>query len=198
MENAAIYIGKETVRSGTSAEVADTLLTAMGAAGLTVPATYVEDGKRRGRGPQSAWARLMANLDGVDQIVVATATDLPGWTVADLLKLLDTLREAQVSLYCHAEAVGSYNGSQALLDLIAAYRRAKLSQAIRRGQERARAAGRHIGRPAIPASIRRRVQEALAAGAPIRSTARKFGLSPASIVSIRKAELLDYETGLAA
>lgn len=198
MKKIAIYIGKRSISSGTSADVADTLRAALERDGAAVTAILVEDGSRRGRGPQTAWGRLMADLDRVDQIVVPTVGDLPGWAAADVLRLLDTLRQAGVGLYCDAEGIGTEEGPTAILDLISAYRRAKLGQAIRRGQERARAAGRHIGRPPIPASLRRRVQAALDAGGAVRSTARQFGLSPASIINIRQMARQDHANRMAA
>jgi DNA invertase Pin-like site-specific DNA recombinase len=130
-------------------------------------------------------------LGGIDQVVVQSAGDLPGRKVHDLLNFLDRLKDHGVGLYLVTEDIDTGNGAAfTLLEIVEAYRRAKLSQAIRAGQARALAAGKMIGRPQIPASVRRRIVAALAHGdtsVGIRSTARKFGVSPATVINIRNA-----------
>ena len=70
--------------------------------------------------------------------------------------------------------------------MIAAYRRARLSEAIRGGQAKAVAAGKRIGRPIVPAGVEDRTQKALADGRGIRLTVRQFNVSPASVINIRR------------
>jgi hypothetical protein len=69
----------------------------------------------------------------------------------------------------------------------AVYRAAKLSQAIRRGQARALAAGKRIGRLLVPVGVRRSIQASLLENCAIRSTARRFNVSPASVINVRKS-----------
>jgi DNA invertase Pin-like site-specific DNA recombinase len=73
-----------------------------------------------------------------------------------------------------------------LLDVIGAYRRAMLSEAIRGGQAKDVATGKRIGRPIAPPSVEDRTQKALADGRGIRLTARQFNVSPASVINIRR------------
>jgi DNA invertase Pin-like site-specific DNA recombinase len=51
------------------------------------------------------------------------------------------------------------------------------------------AAGKRIGRPQVPPQIRDRVRANLADGHGIRSTARKFKISPASVINIRAVQV---------
>ena len=74
-----------------------------------------------------------------------------------------------------------------VLDLVAAYRRAKRSEAIKRAQSLARAAGKHIGRPAIPETVRRRIAATLVEGGGTREAARRYKVSPAFVSSVRKS-----------
>jgi DNA invertase Pin-like site-specific DNA recombinase len=106
--------------------------------------------------------------------------------VSDLLKIFATFRDHDVSLYLGHEGINTGSAGSALLDIIQAYRRAKLSQAIKTGQAKALAAGKRIGRPTIPKVVVTRIQASLANGGGIRSTARKFNVSPASIINIRR------------
>jgi Resolvase, N terminal domain len=94
--------------------------------GDTVIATYFDDARMTGRGKYAGWRSLIVSLGTVDQVMLANAGDLPGRQVADLLKTLWILRDHGVGLYLHNEGIDTSSASFALLDIIAAYRRAKL------------------------------------------------------------------------
>jgi DNA invertase Pin-like site-specific DNA recombinase len=156
--------------------------------GGVVVGTYVDDLRIKGKGKNSEWRRLLADLDQVfDQIVLADVGDLPCKSVTDVLGVLATLTQHGVSVAVPSLGIDTSTGSPAILALVAAYRRAKLSQAIRKGQAKAKQAGRRIGRPPIPPGVRRRIEAALAEGGGIRPTARRFNVSPASVVSIQRS-----------
>ncbi len=181
-----IYISGHSAQPESTAEA---LRQAVEHRGDVVAGTFIEHvapGTRQGR--QAGWKTLLANLDGVDQVVVQSAADLPGRTIKDLLAILGRLRDHGVDLLLVAEGIDTAEGSAfILLDLVASYRRAKLSQAIRAGQHKALAAGKKIGRPEVPASLRRRIRSALSDGAGIRPTARRFGVSPSTVQNLRAA-----------
>jgi DNA invertase Pin-like site-specific DNA recombinase len=146
--------------------------------GDTVRAMYVDDGRMTGRGKYAGWRALIANVGTVDQIVLTNAGDLPGKQVTDLLKTLGVLGDHGIGLYLHTEGIDTSSGSFALLDMIAAYRRARLSEAIRGGQAKAVAAGKRIGRPIVPPGVEDLTHKALADGRGIRLTARQFKPGP--------------------
>jgi DNA invertase Pin-like site-specific DNA recombinase len=159
---------------------------ALGGIVVAASADHVAEDRHKRR--NSGWRSMLANLDGVDQIAMASAGDLPGKTVKDLLRLLATLRDHGVGLLLMDEGIDTGNGSAfTVLDIVEAFRRAKLSQAIRRGQAKALAAGKIIGRPEVPSSIRHRIQAAIASGGGIWPTARRYGVSPASVINIRRS-----------
>jgi DNA invertase Pin-like site-specific DNA recombinase len=154
-----------------------------------VVAIYTDDGSVAGKGRNAGWRRLMANLGEIDEIVIGNVGDLPGTTVKDLLAVLETVRGHGVNLV--VGDIDTSTGASAVLDLVAAYRRAKRGQAIKRGQDRGRRLGRHIGRPAIPEIMRRRIAATLAeGGGAIRATARRHNVSPAFVVSVKKSMAL--------
>ena len=173
--------------SGTSGEPPEHLRQIAERRGDAVVATYVDHAQVTERGKYAGWRSLIANLGTVDQIVLAEAGDLPGKHVADLLKTLGVLRDHDVGLYLHADGVDTSNASFALLDIIAAYQRAKLSDAIRAGQAKAVAAGRRSGRPIVPLEVQDCIRTALAEGRGIRPTARIFNVSPASVINTRRS-----------
>jgi DNA invertase Pin-like site-specific DNA recombinase len=179
-----LYISGQPCSAGTSSELFDCLKRAVEERGDVVVATF-SDHDAQGR-RKTGWNALLANLDAVDQVAVASAADLPGKTVNDLLRLLRTLRDRDVDLFLLTEGIDTASGSAAVLDLVSAFRSAKLSAAIRRGQDRARAAGKIIGRPAIPPVTLACIQACLRQGGGVRPTAKKFGVSPASVATAKK------------
>jgi DNA invertase Pin-like site-specific DNA recombinase len=151
-----------------------------------IVASYTDDGSLTGRGKFSGWRKLLANLDGADLVIMDGAGDIPGKTVADLFKILGTFQEHGISLRLHRESIDAGDGAAAVLSLIAAYRAAKLSEAIKHGQAKAMAAGKKIGRPEVPPLVQNRIREALADGGGVRPTARRFKVSPAYVVNVRR------------
>jgi DNA invertase Pin-like site-specific DNA recombinase len=186
-KRAAIYFRQYSGPDGTDQELLDNLCQAVEDRGDLLVATYTDDGRIIGRGKYTGWRRLLADLDGIEQIVLADTGDLPGKSVNDLLAVLATLTAHDVSIVVPREGIDTSNGPAALLALVAAFRRAKLSAAIRAGQGKARQQGRHVGRPPIPENVRRRIVADLVRGAGIRPTARKFAVAPGSVVNIRQA-----------
>jgi DNA invertase Pin-like site-specific DNA recombinase len=160
--------------------------------GDIVVATFVDNRLIEGKGKNVAWRRLLADLSQIDQIVLADVGDLPGKTVKDLLGILAALTDQSVSVLVPGPGIDTSTGPAAILALVAAYRRAKLSQAIKRGQDRARATGKRIGRPSIPAGVRRRILAALAEGGGVRPTGRKFNVSPASVMTIKQSMQVSF------
>lgn len=185
----SIYLRLNSPASGTDQGLISVLQQAVEDRADMVAGVYTDDGRITGKGRNQAWRRLLTDLHSIDQIVLSDAGDLPGRTVNDLLNIMAVLTANAVSILVPHLEIDTSTGSAAVLELVRAFRRAKVSQAIRRGQEKARAAGRHIGRPPIPMSIRRRIVAALAEGNGIRPTARRFGVGAASVVTIRQEML---------
>jgi DNA invertase Pin-like site-specific DNA recombinase len=179
-------VQRVVIYSGTQPELLPELRQSVERHGAIVVAVYLDDARITGRGKYAGWRRLLANLDAVDQVALTHAGDIPGKTVNDFLKILSILRDHGVGLYVHSEQIDTASSGFALLDLIRAYRRAKLSQAIRSGQAKALAAGKRIGRPTVPRGNGSRLQAALTEGGGIRPTARRFNVSPASVFNIRR------------
>jgi putative DNA-invertase from lambdoid prophage Rac len=186
MARTVIYFRRSFAPNRTDRELSDNLARAIHDRGDILVATYTDDGRITGKGKHAGWRRLLAEAGGIEQIVLADPGDLPGKTIADLLGLLATLTAHGVSLAVPSQNINTNTGPAAILSLVGAYRRTKLSQAIRLGQQRARAAGKHVGRPPIPEPVRRRIVADLTKGTGIRPTAKKFGVAPASVVNIRQ------------
>jgi hypothetical protein len=194
MIRAAIYYRKPPSHHSSGVDLGWDLQQAVEDRGGVVVATYIDDEGATTRTRNAHWKALLANLDAIDQVIIASAGDLPAKSVKSLLKVLGTLRDNSVGLYLHREGIDTSCGSVfTVLDIGEAYRRGKLSQAIRIGQARSVAAGKVIGRPRIRPGVVTRIQTCLAEGAGIRSTARRFKVSPASVVNIRRSSVMNLE-----
>jgi DNA invertase Pin-like site-specific DNA recombinase len=178
-----VYSRQSSIRNEPEAHL---LRAAVESRGDTVIATFTDDPTILGKGKYTGWRALIVSLDQTDQVFVSSVGDLPGRTVADLLKILSVLNEHGVGLFLSREAINTDDGAAAILALTTAYRAAKRSEAIRVGQAKARMAGKRLGRPRISNRIGRQIQTDLASGAGIRPTARKYNISPASVINIRR------------
>jgi hypothetical protein len=183
MKRTAIY-ARQVVPG---AEVLSDLRRAVEDRGDTIVASFADDGRIVGRGKYAGWNALVSILNDVDEVAIPDAGHLPGRTVADLLKLLVILHKRGVGLIVSNLRIETAGANFDLLDLVKAYRSAKLSQAIRSGQAKAVAAGKRIGRPIVPVSIQAGIRNALADGSGVRPTARRFNVSPASVINIRRS-----------
>src|SRR5665213_2772964 len=83
--------------------------------GDTVIATFCDDPSITGRGKYAGWRALVASLDQTDLVLVGSAGDLPGRSVADLLKILGILSEHGVGLCLHREGIRTDDGAAAIL-----------------------------------------------------------------------------------
>jgi DNA invertase Pin-like site-specific DNA recombinase len=162
--------------------------------GDVVFGVFIDGARIEGKGKNAAWRRLLDSLDQIDQIILNDPGDVPA--VRDFLAVLTTLSAYDTSILVPKMGIDTANGCAAVLDLVAAYRRAKKSAAIRRGQERAKKAGKHVGRPPIPMNVRRRILAELGAGSGVRSTAKRYGVSAGYVAAAKKA--MSADTGMMA
>jgi DNA invertase Pin-like site-specific DNA recombinase len=173
-------------QAGTFQELHRNLTQTVENRGDQVVGSFVDYGAEvRLRQRNIGWKTILASLDGVDQVAVISAADLPGKSVRDLLKLLDDLRDHGVGLFLLTEGIDTTNGSAfTVLEIVRAYRRAKLSQAIKIGQAKAVEVGKVIGRPVIPPGLQARIRTCLEQGGGIRATAKRYGVSPGTVINI--------------
>jgi DNA invertase Pin-like site-specific DNA recombinase len=161
--------------------------------GDTILGIVADDQAIVGRGKYAGWRAVVSELAQIDQIVVNSAGDLPGKSVRDLLEILATLHDYGVSLISSRDGIDTGTGSGSVLYLVAAFRAAKRSEAIRRGISKARIEGKVIGRPSVSDDVRRRIQDAIANGGGIRATARRYGVSPATVINIQRIMTVEPE-----
>jgi DNA invertase Pin-like site-specific DNA recombinase len=113
-----------------------------------------------------------------------------GGGLDDLVKLVALMVQAKVDLIAEAEGIDTtLPEGRAWMVTIASlqrYQQAMRSRKARAGQHRAKDAGVRFGRPSVPDAIIHNVRKALTDGAGIRPTARKWGVSPARVLSEKR------------
>ena len=180
MQRTAIY-------TRTSAEPENDLRRKVEAGGDVVVGVFADHAPGRRR--YAGWRSLMSSLDQIEQIALNDVGDLPGRGVKDFLAILRALADHGVNIVVPALSIDTSDGMVAVIALIAAYRRAKLSQAIRIGQRRS---PKRIGRPPIPLSVRRRIMAALLKISKFeRRPAASTGA--ATVSALKKSMALDFD-----
>ena len=118
-------------------------------------------------------------------MVAAWSVDRLGRSLGDLVSFLNELRSAGVGLYLHQQALDtSTPAGRALFQMMgifAEFERAMIVERVRAGMSRARASGKHLGRPALPEAVRKAIIDASMTGASRRSIARQLSIGDATV-----------------
>ena len=115
-----------------------------------------------------------------------------GRSLRDLLALLEDMRAKGVDLYLEKQGLDTSTPSGRLMfQMVGAFsefERAMISERVKSGMARARANGRHVGRPGLDAELRKQIKAALAAPgrSGVRASAREYGISPTTVQSISR------------
>jgi DNA invertase Pin-like site-specific DNA recombinase len=127
---------------------------------------YVDHGisGAKGREKRPAFDRLCKDAKhGKLDLVAAWSIDRIGRSLAHLVAFVDEMREANVGLYLHQQQVDTSTAAgRAFLQMagiFAEFERNTLIERINAGIARARAQGKHIGRPPVSSATERRIRE---------------------------------------
>ncbi|MBO0906191.1 recombinase family protein [Jiella sonneratiae] len=141
---------------------------------------------------REGFARLVDRLEAGDVLVV-TRLDRLGRNAMDVRATVEALAGRGVRTHCLA--LGGVDLSSAagrmtmgVINAVAEFERDLMIERTRAGLDRARGAGKRLGRrPSLSAPARREVTERLAAGASVSELARRHGVSRTTIRRIREA-----------
>lgn len=172
------------------------------ARGWVITGIYEDHGvsgaKARQQRPQLD--RLLKDaVRGRFDLLAAWAVDRLGRSLQDLVATLGDLQAAGVGLYLHRQAVDTSTPSGramfGMLGVFAEFERAMIQERVKTGLERARRAGKVLGRPRIMVDPEQ-LQAALQAGHSIRQTAAVLGITPSKVQRLmREAALVAAQGG---
>lgn len=160
--------------------------------GWTVVARFVDNGVSgaKGREQRPAFAALHKAITRreIDQ-VMAWSVDRLGRSLQDLISFLAEMQAAKVDLYLHVQGLDtSTPAGRAMFQMMgvfAEFERAMIVERVKSGLARARAQGKQLGRPQIPAETEAKIRASLSAGTGIGKTARLCGVGTGTVQRIR-------------
>jgi DNA invertase Pin-like site-specific DNA recombinase len=117
-------------------------------------------------------------------LLAAWAVDRLGRSLQDLVATLADLQASGVGLYLHRQAVDTSTPSGramfGMLGVFAEFERAMIQERVKAGLERARKAGKVLGRPKLEVD-QEKLQEALQGGLSVRKAAAHLGITPSKV-----------------
>jgi DNA invertase Pin-like site-specific DNA recombinase len=182
----AFYLRVSTGEQATANQLQELEAVAQ-ARGWVIAGIYEDHGVSgaKGRIQRPQLDRLLKDaVRGRYDLLAAWAVDRLGRSLQDLVATLGDLQAAGVGLYLHRQAVDTSTPSGramfGMLGVFAEFERAMIVERVRAGLERARRAGKVLGRPRIEVD-QGQLQAALQAGSSIRQTAALLGITPSKV-----------------
>ena len=163
--------------------------------GHRITTVYTDDGisgsKRRDKRPGLDAALKDAARAEYD-LLAAFAVDRLGRSTVDLLQTLETLHEAHVDLFLHAQAIDTRTSTGkalfTMLSLFGELERAMLIERVNAGLARAKSQGKKLGRPTITPTVTDHIRSLATAGLSQVIIAKQTGASRASVQRVLKAK----------
>src|SRR5207302_9449602 len=124
-------------------------------------------------------------------VVMAWSVDRLGRSLQHLVVTLADLQAAGIDLYLRQQAVDTTTPSGRalfqMLGLFAEFERGIIRERVQAGVDRARAAGKRLGRPKIDSKLAVKIQASLDAGISIRNTADRYRVGISTVQRIKAA-----------
>jgi DNA invertase Pin-like site-specific DNA recombinase len=192
--SAALYVRVSTSDRGQSVEnQLQPLQEAAGRLGWSIVAVFRDEGVSGSLGRQKR-PGLDALLRGVGRrefdLVAAWSVCRLGRSLSDLVSLLNELRSRDIDLYLHQQALDTSTPSGrmlfGMLGVFSEFERAMIRDRVMAGLDRARAAGKRLGRPRTTPYQIGLIRAALDEGRGVRETARLLKVSAAKVSEVRR------------
>ena len=123
-------------------------------------------------------------------VVMAWSVDRLGRSLQDLIAFMQELRSLKIDLFLHQQGLDTTTPAGKMmfqvLGSFAEYERDMIRARVNAGIARAKAAGKHCGRPPLAPELAERNRQAMAVpGRPgIRVIAKQFGVSPMTVQNV--------------
>ena len=151
--------------------------------GWSIVATFKDEGisGAKGRDKRPAFDKLCKAITRHEfDLVAAWSVDRIGRSLQNLVGFIEELKASNVGLYLHQQGLDTTTpGGRALFGMssvFAEYEREMIIERTKAGLARARAQGKHIGRPAIPKRLREAIASRLSNGATVYRVAKELKL----------------------
>jgi DNA invertase Pin-like site-specific DNA recombinase len=192
-KRAAIYLRVSTREQSTAAQRAE-LETVAERAGWTIVEIYEDAGisGAKGRDQRPAFDRLLKDATRRRfDVVMAWSIDRLGRSLQHLVVTLADLQAAGIDLYLRQQAVDTTTPSGRalfqMLGVFAEFERGMIRERVQAGVDRARSAGKQLGRPMTEAKVAAAIRSSLAAGVSIRKAAAQHCVGISTVQRIKAA-----------
>jgi DNA invertase Pin-like site-specific DNA recombinase len=191
MKRAAVY-----ARVSTDGQSVDNQLRELEAVaarrGWTVARRFVDAGisGAKGRDQRPAFSALhRAVVRGEVDVAMAWSVDRLGRSLQDLVAFLGEIQGAKCDLYLYVQGLDTSTPAGRamfqMLGVFAEFERALIVERVRAGLGRARAEGKHLGRPRIAPELEAKIAASLGQGLGIHKTAAKHGVGAGTVQRIK-------------
>ena len=194
MKRAALYLRVSTREQSTDMQRA-ALEEVAARSGWQIVETYEDAGisGAKGRDQRPAFDRLLKDATRRRfDVVMAWSVDRLGRSLQHLVTTLADLQGARIDLYLHQQAIDTTTDTgrafYQMLGVFAEFERSLIRKRVQAGVDRARAAGKRLGRPKTDAERQDEILTAIARGDSIRKTATLYGVGVSTVQRIKAAQ----------
>jgi DNA invertase Pin-like site-specific DNA recombinase len=156
--------------------------------GWQIVETYIDQGfsGAKGRDKRPGFAKLCKDAArGKFDLIAAWSIDRIGRSLSHLVEFMDEMRLLEVALYLHTQGMDSSTAAgKAMLSMcgvFAEFERSVLIERINAGISRARAQGKHLGRPAVSEATVEQIKALRAQGMGMLKIARQLGCGSSTV-----------------
>ena len=192
-KRAAIYLRVSTDYQTTENQ-RQALVEVAGRRGWSVDETYEDQGVRgaKGRDQRPGFDRMLRDASRRRFDVLAVwSIDRLGRSTAAVATALDDLEAAGVAIYADKEGVDASTAhGRAMLEMASVFarlERSMIAERVKAGMARAKAEGKHVGRPRTNEDTVAAIRAMLAGGRGMISTAKALGVGVGTVHRISKA-----------
>ena len=145
----------------------------------------------KSRDQRAGFDRLMQGIARREfDMVAAWSVDRLSRSLSHLVAFLGEIHGKGIDLYLHTQGLDTSTPTGKamfqLLGVFAELERSIITERINAGIARAKAAGKHCGRPRVSTPVENRIRELLRAGVGIITTARKVGVGTGTVQRIKQ------------
>jgi DNA invertase Pin-like site-specific DNA recombinase len=195
-KRAAIYLRVSTRDQSTGSQRAQLSMIAIHA-GWRIVEVYRDAGVSgaKGRDQRPGFDQMLKDATRRHfDLLTAWSVDRLGRSLQDLVATLADLQAAGIDLYLREQAIDTTTPSGRalfqMLGVFAEFERAMIRERVQAGIDRARSAGKRLGRPTIDDGRADAIRASLASGVSIRGTAKLHHVGVSTVQRLKAASLL--------
>lgn len=195
MKRAVLYLRVSTVEQTTANQERE-LREIAARMGCEIVKVYKDHGisGAKGRDKRPAFDALCRDATKRQfDVVMAWSVDRLGRSLQDLVAFLSELHSLRIDLFLHQQGLDTTTpAGKALFQMMgvfAEFERSMIQERVRAGLRRAKAEGKRLGRPPIPAELEERIRAALNKPGRlegVRMIAKRFGVDPGTVQRISR------------